>query len=391
MQAKGGTMTRWPGRIISTAVWALLAALPLACGDGDDDGGAGADDVIVFNGEANRLNAYAARGIGDVYQTVIENSNLDPAGRDINGQICFTRGPNGEVRFIAGEDTGQNNGILQGWGFFELSGRRVGELSAVQIGKLTPTYQSAADNAENYGCGFLSDGRLLTTDVGNQASGPLDGQLIVWFPPFDQPSPRFCKIDIAIGTAQSIAIDGDDNVYVGSARGTAASPNGIFRFSGAFPTADDASGGCGRTDGTGAPLVDAGRVAKELFIRDARVPTSGGVVLIPGGGFYVSSVASGTIAEFDAAGVFQRMILAPPEGAPLFDFPGGTPLGIGLAPDGTLYYADIGLAVGNGSIGPGRNLGKVRRIRFVDGEPQAPELVDEGLNFPDGIGILALD
>jgi hypothetical protein len=29
----------------------------------------------------------------------------------------------------------------------------------------------------------------------------------------------------------------------------------------------------------------------------------------------------------------------------------------------------------------------VRRIRIVDGEPQPPEIVDEGLAFPDGIGV----
>ncbi len=29
----------------------------------------------------------------------------------------------------------------------------------------------------------------------------------------------------------------------------------------------------------------------------------------------------------------------------------------------------------------------MRRIRFVDGEPQEPEVVAEGLAFPDGIGV----
>jgi hypothetical protein len=30
----------------------------------------------------------------------------------------------------------------------------------------------------------------------------------------------------------------------------------------------------------------------------------------------------------------------------------------------------------------------VRKIRFVDGEPQAPVTMDSGLDFPDGIGVL---
>jgi len=29
----------------------------------------------------------------------------------------------------------------------------------------------------------------------------------------------------------------------------------------------------------------------------------------------------------------------------------------------------------------------VRRIRFVDGEPQPPEVMADGLAYPDGIGI----
>ena len=58
----------------------------------------------------------------------------------------------------------------------DLEGGAVGDLSATQVGKLTPTYQGSGDNAENYGCGFLSDGRVLTSDVGNQANGDGDGQ-----------------------------------------------------------------------------------------------------------------------------------------------------------------------------------------------------------------------
>ena len=56
-------------------------------------------------------------------------------------------------------------------------------------------------------------------------------------------------------------------------------------------------------------------------------------------------VITGSIAEFDADGAYVRTILAPPAGSMPFDFPGGTPLGIGVADDGTIYYADIGLAV----------------------------------------------
>jgi hypothetical protein len=369
-------------RVFTRAVTLLLLAAG-GCG-GDDDGTGGG--LFIFNGEANRLNAYDSVE-PFAKQTVIERASLDPDGRDINGQICFTRASDGSVRFIAGEDTNQPE-PPPGWGFFQLDGHRIGEFSATQLGKLTPTYQTGPRGAENYGCGFLSDGRLVTTDVGAQASGPPDGQLIMWFPPFDDPSqpPRYCKIDVAIGTAQGVAIDQDDRVYVASAR----TEPGIHRYSGSFPTSDDAAGGCGRTDDTGAPLVDEGAVTKELYIRDsANVITPVGIVLIPGGGSYVSSVLNGVIAQYDAQGQFVRRILEPlPGSESIPPYPEtGTPLGLGLASDGTLYFADIGLQFFPVPE-PGPNLGGVRRIRFVEGQPQPPDIIDSQLNFPDGIGLL---
>lgn len=343
---------------------------------------------IVFNAEANRLHAY--RGApGFPRQTVIPSDNDAPGeGRDINGQICFTRGPQGQLRFIAGEDTGQGGAHLTaGWGLFELAGE-FPNFTWTQLNEFIPTYQEG-DEAENYGCGFLSDGRLVTTDVGNQAAGAGTGQLIIWFPPLDgNNGARYCKLDIGIATAQQIAVDDEDRVYVGSARNTGASPSGVTRYSGPFPTSDAAEDGCGRVDPTGAPLVSEGRITKELVIpADGNITNPGGVVRKPDGGFYVASVLNGVIAEYDASFQFVRRVLSPPR--PGLPTPTGNPLGLGLASDGTLYFADIGLQLrAGGGIGPGRNLGKVRRIRFVDGVPQPPEIMDEGLNFPDGIGVL---
>src|SRR6185295_15536221 len=103
--------------------------------------------------------------------------------------------------------------------------------------------------------------------------------------------------------------------------------------------------------------------------------------------FYVSSVFNGVIAEYDANGVFVRRILTHAQGDTL-PFMTGTPFGIGIDASGTVYYADIGVVVGPGGIGPGDNNGSVRRIRFVNGQPQPPEKMDMGLDFPDGIGVL---
>jgi hypothetical protein len=347
-------------------------------------------DVIVLNGQANDLDAYTGAPPFK-HQTVIKTRESDPKGLDINAQICFF--PDGKT-FIAGEDTGQPDPI-QGWGIFKMSGTKVGKLKATEIGKLQPTYQGATDNAENYGCGILSDGRVVTTDIGNQASGPEDGQLIIWFPPFDAGYKKvakgtvgtvaYCKIDIAIGTAGSIAVDDQDRLLVASARG---STSGITRYSPPFPTSDDAASGCGAKDGTGAPMTD--RVTKELFIKlGDGLATPNGIAPAPKGGWYASSVINGVINEYNADGTFRRTVLSAGPDAVLGPepFETGTPLGLGVAPDGTLYFADIGIIRTPTSIGPGPRTGRVQRIRFVKGEPQPPEVMATGLDFPDGIGI----
>jgi hypothetical protein len=346
---------------------------------------------IVFGAEANRLFAYSGEP-GFPRQVVIPSDRDAPGeGRDINGQICFTRGPRGELRFIAGEDTNQGSQhVTAGWGLFELSGE-FPDFGWQQINKLLPTYQPVAqggDEAENYGCGFLSDGRLVTTDVGSQAAGPGTGQLIMWFPPLDGGNARYCKLDVAIGTAQQIAVDEQDRIYVAAARTVQGNAAGVWRYSGPFPTSDAARDGCGGIDATGAPLVSEGRITKERFIpSDGHIQTPGGVALIPGGGYYVASVINGVIAEYDADGTFVRRVLSPP--SPGIPAATGNPIGLGLASDGTLYFADIGLQLfTGGGIGPGPNRGSVRRVRFVDGEPQPPEIMNSGLNFPDGIGVL---
>ena len=339
--------------------------------------------TVLFSGEGNRLNAYDAEE--PAKQTVIPSRAMNPDGLDINGQICFL--PDGSRRFIAGEDTGQPN-PPPGWGLFRLKGKSVGELSATQIAKMTPTYQSAASNAENYGCSVLSDGRIVTTDVGNQASGPGNGQLIIWFPPFNTGvggvgQIPYCKLDIGIGTAQQIYVDEQDRIYVASARTETA---GVLRYTGPFPTSPTAGGGCGQQDSTGAPLADD--VQREQFIGpEDGLTLANGLVRSPSGGFYVSQVALGLISEFDGEGSFVRHLVEPQPGDVPLTYTFGNPLGMAIDSAGTLYYADLNLVIGDGGIGPGPD-GKVWRVRFVDGDPQTPELIDDGLSFPDGLGIL---
>lgn len=362
-----------------------LAALLLvaACGSDDNGGGAaGLREGVLLAPEGNRLHAFALAEPSRNQVVVPSNADAPGIGRDINGQLCIT--PDGRY-FIGGEDTGQP-AIVAGWGVFEIHGSHVGELSATQVGKLTPTYQPAesGNNDEPYGCAFLSDGRLITTDVGNQAAGPPSGQVILWFDPLSD-NPTYCKLDVAFGTAGGIYVDENDRVYVASARETA----GVVRFSPPFPTSNTAAGGCGGTDETGAPVATA--VQRDQFIgaNAAHIPTPNGVVRTPQGTFLVSSILNGVIAEYSANGTFLRRILEPPPGEELGPVPysTGSPLGVTVDRSGTVYFADLGLVFTGTRIGPGTRTGSVRRIRFVGNEPQAPDTFLSMLSFPDGVAV----
>jgi len=363
----------WIPRLRPILLTLALAAMS-GCGDSDSTPSTSAPTTILLSPEGNRLDAYDATTLQK--QVVIQNHALDPNGRDINGQVCVF--PDGSRRFVTGEDTNQPD-PPPAWGIFQLNGSDIGALSATQIGRLVPTYQDPLSIADAYGCAFLPDGRLVTTDIGNTAFGPASGQLIMWFPPLDAPAPRFCKLDVAIGTAQGVFVDQQGSIYVASGR----SGPGIYRYRAPFPSSDDAAGGCGRRDSTGMPLVDA--IDKQLFIRDLNIPTPSGIIQSASGTFYVSSVINGVIAEYSPAGQFVRRILQPVTGETRPYPSTGTPLGLAIDAAGTLYYADLAITE---AFEPGDGLGTVRRIRFENGSPLAPETIDSGLDFPDGLGLL---
>jgi outer membrane protein assembly factor BamB len=366
----------------------LLAGLPVAAGAGPQE--------LLYSTEGNRLRRFDVDSIAapPLLEDVLVPSASDGeqgggavAGRarDVNGMIC--RLPDGSGRFVLGEDTGQPH-PRPGWGVFTRDG--------LQVGKLTPTAFVA--QAEPFGCAFDSTGRLFTTEVGNQGFGTPQGQLIVWFPPYDVfPGPpgaypdtdavgtNFCKLAV-ISTATGIALDGQDRVYVAS-----PSSSKVFRYSGDFPTGPDAAGGCGRSDALGSPLVDEGRIVEEVFVDAPEAAIPSGIARAPNGNWYVSSVLLGTIAEFDPDGAFVRSIAAPPE--PVQELPKstGSPQSLAVDHEGSLYYADLDLQGDFFSPEPGPD-GKVRRIAFdANGDPLPPVVVRAGLDFPDGVALLPGD
>jgi len=356
---------------------------------------AAADAAVLYSPEGNRLRRYDIDSLTDPplrQDILIERASLDAVrGRDVNGPVCPL--PDASGGFVMGEDTGQP-AVPPGWGVFAADG--------TQIGKLTATY-FVQPQGDPFGCAFDSQGRLFTSEIGDSASGPATGQLILWFPPFDRfpgaagsypngdASTHFCKIASNIGTATGIAIDDAGRVYVASARGGGGGVSGsaaILRFSPPFPSGADAAGGCGRIDALGSPLADAANVNVEVFITNPNVPTPSSLARAPNGNWYVASVLNGVIAEFDPAGTFLRRVLSPP--MPGLPSPTGNPQGIAVDAAGNLFFADLQLRVNpGGGIGPGPN-GKVRWIGFAaDGTPRPPVIIRENLAFPDGLGVLA--
>jgi len=343
---------------------------------------------LVYSPEGNRLHRYDLDTIDNpplVQDILIPSSDDDPSGRDINGQICERPGVAGG--FISGEDTNQPM-PPPGWGVFDADG--------TQVGKLTATYFSAL--GDPFGCAFDPSGNLFTSDIGNDALGDLNGQLTMWFAPFDSfpglpgefpntndPSTNFCKITSDIGTAGSVATDELGRVYVTSARGF-----NVRRFSPPFPTAPNAGGGCGQVDALGSPLADS--VNEDVFVSDPlHVGTPTGIVRAPNGDWYISSVLAGRIAEYDADGNYVRAILTPLATDTTLPLTYGHPQGLAVDCRGNLYYADLALVDtggGLGGIGPGPN-GTVRRITFdIAGNPRVPDTINAGLAYPDALGVM---
>ncbi len=357
---------------------------------------AGAQELLYVT-EGNRLRRIDVDTIdrpplaGDVLVRNASEGEDGPAGaegRDVNGLVC--RFPDGSGRFLLGEDTGQRNGVPPGWGIFSADG--------VQVGKLAAT--GFVPQPEPFGCAFDAEGRLFTTEIGDPFT--TNGQLVQWFPPYEgfpgapgsYPNGEFstnhCKLSVSIGAASGVAVAPDGSLLVASPR-----EGSVARFSGAFPTGPDAAGGCGRDDGgtPAAPLVDAGRIQREIFIQHPSVPTPSGITRGPNGNWFVSSVLFGTIAEFDPSGAWVRTVMEPPEGVPPIELPAsvGHPQSVAFDSGGTLYYSDLDL---RGSLlfpdtGPN---GSVRRIRFdASGAPLPPERIRDGLSFPDGVAVLGGD
>ncbi len=363
---------------------------------------------LLYFPEANRLHRMDVDTIasqeGQREEVLIQRSSGkggDPEhefvapNRDVNGMVCLF--PDGSGRFLMGEDTRQPS-PPPGYGVFEANG--------LQVGKLTPTFLGPF--SEPYGCAFGADPDpaddvlppLFTTEVGEESATAANGQLILWFPPYDvYPGPagafpetdafstNFCKIATDIGTAGGVAVDGQGRVYVASASGSQ-----ILRFSPPFPTAPDDAGGCGAQDPVGSPQAEV--VNREVF---ANLDAAAGMgfftalAIGPNGHLFAGSVVAGNIGEYDLDGTFLRLVVDAPEGSLVFPKSLGNPQGIAFDAEGTLYYADLDLQGTFPDLDTGPD-GRIWRVRFDKrGDPLPPETIAQGLGFPDAVAVLPGD
>jgi len=366
---------------------------------------------FVLSPEGNHLWAYdAATGAAQLVN-LAQNGSGDPgvappkgsSKRDINGQVCVT--PD-QRHVITGEDTVIGSGEshdprIAGWGYFAISGPRIGDIRIRQVGKLAPEAGPGpgyTGDPDNFGCGFLDSRRLVTTAIGNTLPGePANGQLFLWFGPFDR---RFrseklkdgttffvgevphCDLDHTLATAGGIAVDANGDVYVATNRPTeipGGEPGGIWRFSGRFP----------KSPRECTPAFLAKNVTKELVIpiaaelpADPTAPTPSAVVISPDDTLYVSSVFSGTVSEFTKDGVWMRDLYPFSPVAPRTGPTTQTPFGLAVTADDALWIADLGIALA----APAPGQGSVIRVP-LGGPVVIPETVKDGLTFPDGLGV----
>lgn len=307
----------------------------------------------------------------------------------VHDQACFFG--DGTKRFLMPVEAGPPTIPTPTWGVFQLSGDRVGAYEVEMISTLgSPSFQptAAGEAPRPYGCASLRDGRLVTTDLGGSGVGEANGQVTVWFPPFDRTTPvTACKLDVALATPQGVWVDDQDRVYVAS---PAAPTAGVWRYS-RLPTRADADGGCGGVDPVGSPQADPVRRQSFIAASADHGLTGPSGLAVSSGRLAVSSPISGVINSYDANGELLATMLAPAADDALSStrsFRSGTPQG--LAADGdTLYIADPRWLLGaQGALGAPGGPGAIESLGLSAGQGSAaPTVVLDELNTPTNVTV----
>ena len=280
-----------------------------------------------------------------------------------------------------------------GWGLFELtgsSGRRV-RLRAARQAVARPTRRRGRRRELRL---RLPQRRPPADHRRRQSGGgPANGQLIIWFPPFENGFPPETKPIPVLQARHRHRHGPADRDRCAGSRLRERRPTRRRRRHLPLHAARSRPRTRPRAAAT-APTRPARRwqpaISKELFIPAGMSEPAHPV---RGGHQAGRRILRGQRPERRHRRIrcrrvtYVRKVLDPPVlGLPI---PTGHPLGIGLASDGTIYYADIGLVGGSVRHLPGqrhRNGAPYPLRRRPAASRPRPWTAD--LNFPDGIGIL---
>lgn len=332
-------------------------------------------------------------------------------GKHVNGKLCFfPTGFGHNKQFVAAEDGYREScqdwrnpqGQLEpqsrcsvtrrgsrfyigrnpdGWAIFKNSGRwSKRHINTAWPGFSTfPQGQGAGPqpqpqgNIDPQGCVFDAHGNLIGNDVGSgdptNMNPAMRGSLIVFFPGAHHRYDSYCFLDKNLSQAGMPAMDEAGNIYLAE-----TGMGMMWKYSPPFPTSE--------ADCPNAAHLVTTAPTKTMFPTPGAL-TPGAIVRVPGTDhWYIDSVllpgtpgqGGGIINEYDANGVLVRNIVPTTQLK--------NPLGMDVGSDGTLYYSELNLNA-NTSTGCGR----VSMVRFVNGTPQAPQVLGQNLSFPDGVTV----
>ena len=322
--------------------------------------------TVVIAATGGNIDAYLS--ITPYTRQRVVAAGTGPDGTVPHGQVCFV--PDGSRRFVIAETrTPPGGAATAGWGLYQLTGDEIGNFRVRRTAGWDSPGAPSADAPSTYGCTFLPDGRLLTTDVGNQRTGAPTGRLVEWFAPFDGPTVTSCVIAGDLGTPLGLATDADGAIYLAAARAPSA---GVWQYKGSFPK--DATACASTIPPTSTLLVPGGTNGLSAPTAVAIAPSNKAMA--------VTSAPDGLIVAFDLDGTNPLVVQTKSStGA-------ASPFGIVVAPDGSIIYTDIGLAADpKGVLTPGDKAGALLVIDTSSGSAAPPAVMDRGLDAPDGLGL----
>ena len=361
---------------------------------------------VVMSTQGEFMDAYLVDGQAFPPKVVFDDP--DPAnpdsllgprprvGRHLNGKLCFfPRGVGHNHQFVVADDTyreacldrdppqarcsitARGNRLYvgtdpDGWGVFKRNGRW--KKQHIHTPWNYPTDPQPQGTIDPQGCVFDPLGNLYGNDVGSGDPTNMDpaqrGSLIVFFPGTRHKYDSYCFLDKNLAQAGMPAMDEAGNLYVAE-----TGMGQMWKYAPPFPSS---AADCDNPD----HLVTT-PPTKTVFPTPGLL-TPAGIVRVPGTDhWYIDSVllpgvpgqGGGLINEYDANGLLVRNIV--PSNQLL------NPLGMDVGSDGTLYYSELNL---NADTSTG--CGRVSMVRFVNGTPQAPQVLGQNLLFPDGVTVV---